>query len=511
MTTKRKWTIVITAALAVIVVIVAVILGLSMSKRNLYNENIAMGNKYLAAGDYESAILSFQKAVDIDPEQESGYEGLIRVYNAQGDYTMAQSVLDRASRYNLRLAVTVESFADGGQNGDEEKSAGALSLNSGLLSTIASSSYNDYRVRNGIESSSVQSDGSISVRVSGIPGQLVFRNSNQQKDAIDVVLKKVNTSSVPAEVVLDSVGILLGKETVQYHELQNLSVYDLKAENGSVSFTAHDCDVTISCDASGNIASGAICRIVPHAALQEEKTEGETTVSGTIVNAQTGIAVSSVEMNVREGNSHTGTVMKSIKTDVYGRYSLKLNGGSYTVELKCQGYTTEFVEIYVGTYQNTLTKNFTISPELMAGEIRIVLEWSDYPRDLDSYLIGTSGNGSDVFVNFITPTCQQSGNTIADLDVDDIDGYGPETITIHDTSGSYEFYVIDYGRTGALAASGAVVKIYIPGQDVQTIRISDCIDLSSSANNCWRVVTIESGTVSVLNQIQNTDASHPSA
>ena len=40
--------------------------------------------------------------------------------------------------------------------------------------------------------------------------------------------------------------------------------------------------------------------------------------------------------------------------------------------------------------------NFTISPELEEGEIRIVLTWSARPVDLDAHLEGTGSGGQSV-------------------------------------------------------------------------------------------------------------------
>jgi len=72
-----------------------------------------------------------------------------------------------------------------------------------------------------------------------------------------------------------------------------------------------------------------------------------------------------------------------------------------------------------------LTKSYEVhvSPVLNDSEIRIVLSWGANPRDLDSHFVG-----EDIHVFY--------GNKSAkgvNLDCDDTNGYGPETITI-DTS-----------------------------------------------------------------------------
>lgn len=51
--------------------------------------------KYLSENDYEKAILAFNDAVQIDPQEVKAYQGLARIYNIQGQYAEAKSTYDR--------------------------------------------------------------------------------------------------------------------------------------------------------------------------------------------------------------------------------------------------------------------------------------------------------------------------------------------------------------------------------------------------------------------------------
>lgn len=498
MTTGKKILIAVAAVLALAAIAVGIVLGLGAGNKNLYHDSIVSGNKYLAAGDYENAIKSFEKAIQIDPENEEGYQGLVNVYTATGDGVMLQTVLRRAGEHDLQALLQYPEEllipTDAADSVKEED--GTLGLNSGLLNMIAGYSYNDYRLRSGITSEDVSGDGSVRVRVSGLNATLIFRNDDSHQNAVDTHNNKVVEKARPAEVVIDNIAYLLGKSNVTFAEMEGLRLTELRLNGNSLSFKVNKCLVTIDCDANGNITANSIAHITLEGAGTEA--EGETTkLIGTVIDATTGKPVTGAEMLFRTGSNRTGSADKTERTDSSGNYTTDLASGDYTVEIRCNGYNTEFFPVFMGTYQDVMTQNFTISPELAEGEIRIVLEWGSNPRDLDSHLTGT-GAGHAVHVWY-----DSRYDEAAELDVDDTDGYGPETTTIHDTTGSYTFDVVDFEDTGNLAASGATVKIYVPGKDVMTIRIGDARNDASSTEMIWHVVRIENGQVTVVNQITN--------
>ena len=86
------------------------------------------------------------------------------------------------------------------------------------------------------------------------------------------------------------------------------------------------------------------------------------------------------------------------------------------------------------------------------------------------------------------------GKVIADLDIDDQDGYGPETITLHNTNGKYEYKIHRYTPFGRLADSGATVKIYTSDSTPITLTVPDNVD-----DEWWTVCTVENGEVKDLN------------
>lgn len=104
--------------------------------------------------------------------------------------------------------------------------------------------------------------------------------------------------------------------------------------------------------------------------------------------------------------------------------------------------------------------HYSISPLLPPGALRLVLDWSDEPADLDAHLVKKGG----FHVSF-----QDSHDAAgeAKLDHDAKHGYGPETITIShlDPAATYAYYVRDYSDRGdkttwKLGQSKAHISLY---------------------------------------------------
>lgn len=107
------------------------------------------------------------------------------------------------------------------------------------------------------------------------------------------------------------------------------------------------------------------------------------------------------------------------------------------------------------------------NPRLNPGEIRVVLTWNDFPKDLDLHLFGQG-----VHVSYLN---KDAGP--AHLDVDNKDGFGPETITLRDASGAYTVRVADHANTGQAGdptlanKSSAEVKVYRANGELSTFAV----------------------------------------
>ncbi|HAX6317265.1 TPA: tetratricopeptide repeat protein [Escherichia coli] len=137
-------------------------------------------------------------------------------------------------------------------------------------------------------------------------------------------------------------------------------------------------------------------------------------------------------------------------------------------------------------YSNLVVKcpcagmTYAISPVMTNLDgMRVVLSWGEKPFDLDSHLIFLGGH-----IYF-----DSKEGTDANLDVDDTDSYGPETVTISKKhfGESYIYAVQDYSNKGLpnsnyLSASKAKVFVYVGSSLVRSYSVP-----AGKRGNIWTV------------------------
>ena len=131
-----------------------------------------------------------------------------------------------------------------------------------------------------------------------------------------------------------------------------------------------------------------------------------------------------------------------------------------------------------------------------SDDLKIVLTWSDLPRDLDSHLYTSKGN--HIYYSNKYEYGYDDSNEykkFIDLVIDDTSGWGPETTTIYEyTPGVYTFKVNDYtnrwdSNSYELSQSRAVVKVYKGDQELQTFVVP-----TEKKGTVWNVFSYDTRT-----------------
>ncbi|MBB1125688.1 PKD domain-containing protein [Thiospirillum jenense] len=156
--------------------------------------------------------------------------------------------------------------------------------------------------------------------------------------------------------------------------------------------------------------------------------------------------------------------------------------------------------------------DISMTQTLAVGEMRFVLTWGETPRDLDSHLltsIAAGSNGQPYHVYYGNKGHPDSA-PFAKLDVDNMSGYGPETVTISRLfNGVYHYYIHNYsGRSNTndagLKASGAIVNIYSGDRQDQAAYE---FKVPEELGRYWYVGTLDgaTGQFTAINRIQDTE------
>lgn len=233
----------------------------------------------------------------------------------------------------------------------------------------------------------------------------------------------------------------------------------------------------------------------------DENFGGNGSISGAITNAITGQGVAGLNLSIRAGiGQQEGEVIASTTTEDFGAYRFDdIPAGNYTVEASGTGYiTTYFSALSIGE-TNTPNQNATISPEEEDIAFRIVLSWGETPSDLDAHLTGPIENDTSRFhIYFFNKT---DINTEANLDIDDVTSFGPETITIpQPIEGTYRYSVHNYSNKGArmshyLAASRAKVKVF------QGTELIAEFNVPNQEGTLWTVFEIQNSQLTPVNNM----------
>ncbi|SFV62139.1 T1SS secreted agglutinin RTX [hydrothermal vent metagenome] len=237
-------------------------------------------------------------------------------------------------------------------------------------------------------------------------------------------------------------------------------------------------------------------------------TNTNITVSGAIHNARNGNTLNAGTIKVRTGyNNRTATPVATAQVNQNGTYSLSnLPTGVYTFEINSNGYYPLFTNVFFTS--DSSTSDFSLMPDNRTSILNrdafatAVLTWGNLPYDLDSHLyIAADSNNSqrtEVYYNNKyagtypddkNNPCATAG-TIASLDLDDTDSYGPETTTIC-TRYPYisHFFVYNFSEDSYPEVS-AKAKVVVRTTDGTTYEI---VPPSTNPNNYnyWKVFDID--------------------
>jgi uncharacterized protein YfaP (DUF2135 family) len=241
-------------------------------------------------------------------------------------------------------------------------------------------------------------------------------------------------------------------------------------------------------------------------------------VIGQVTDATTGRAIQGVRVSIGEISSTSdvngayrltgvqeGTIRLTINASVTAgvaplttQFSGDLREGTQTITAEATGYSTYIYEGLEVVASVETRHNISLSPRLTDAQMRFVLSWGASPSDLDSHL--RTPYGTKIFYSY---RGSSTAEPYALLDVDDTNGYGPETVTIYRfREGTYHYFIYNYSGSPAITTSNAVVKIYAADGTTRSIDVP-----TSGTGRYWYVASVDgtTGRVQIINRIQTNE------
>ena len=242
------------------------------------------------------------------------------------------------------------------------------------------------------------------------------------------------------------------------------------------------------------------------------------TINGSIHDAQSNVPIADAVVRFFSGtNSDTsGYAFADLATNDQGQWTGSFTIGSYV----CVVYASDLVALVTAVAVTDTTPrqmNSTIVQTEPAGRMRIVLHWGAQPSDLDAHLTGDTSTivtHPRYHVFYFNPVVTTpTGDTIAVLDRDAENSFGPETITIYRFfPGTLRYKVHDYTNGGTIGShvlpdsSRAMVRVYTSAGLIRqdTIRAD-----SAAVGNQWYVYDIDGATqqITFVNTLRDSVAS----
>ena len=218
-------------------------------------------------------------------------------------------------------------------------------------------------------------------------------------------------------------------------------------------------------------------------------------IVGSIVDAVTGNPLKDAKIIITDYMKHA----RQTVTDETGVFIFEAEIGQYKLDISREGYISTIANVRMGADETPREIVSALSPEIK--EFRIVLTWGSRPRDLDAHLSGPNPDDGDFHI-WYRNKYPIGGKDF--LDRDDMDKYGPETVTIYKPAvGNYRYSVHDYTnrdskRSKKLSRSNAQVFVYGQNKLLASFEVP-----YNFRGNCWHVFEInEKHAIIPINKIK---------
>lgn len=299
---KNKIVIGVAALLIVMIVAVAAFLISEQFKEKKYYEQLKEARAYMVSLDYEKGIEAYKAAIDIDPEEADAYIELAEAYIDMGDYTEAAytaelgSLKSKSGSFQALMA-KLDEIRDRGEVvsvGTDDVQAGSLadeiiydnvSVRYEMIENAADFCYQEYVNEYGSATMSrVSDEEGYQAKFQGFGGYAYFKNTSENKNAVDEATRKPAKNAKPYKVVITSPSLLFvgyggsisRTRLGQMFNTEIVPVYDEVHKNYFAEFEYMGCRLRLEVDEKGNMGVSPMIELYPLNLIKEDWVEEET-------------------------------------------------------------------------------------------------------------------------------------------------------------------------------------------------------------------------------------------
>ncbi|GEM_PF-4173001 len=456
--------------LLMVVVLFALFFAQRAYSESEAQSSLDLGYKYISEGNYEAAIIAFEKVINIEPKNADAFRGIGIAYSAKGEYKKAEDYLKKAIAIRPDDSLSYEELSRIYIIEGDVKKANDI-LNTGIKNS------NDISLQN------TQSR----LNEKTLIGQIFDSNSGGKiSNASIAVFGGEGYNDEVQQTTSDEEGaystrLMPGEYKIEVSKAgyNSAEIYQ-KANGDSITYQA-----SVSLIPKTDVVSYTIT------------IKAKDAFTGKTLNG------SNFKVDVVPGMySDTPDLSKSIASgsiDENGRCVLTVPIGNYTAVVSSEKDNYKTASSFINAGSGNKTVEVNITPVLKPNEMRAVLTWNK-SVDLDAFTIG------DEFKTFFRDN-KHLGDTDVYLDTDVTEGFGPETMTIvnNNPNDSFAFYV-NYFISGdsdsnsninrLLSESGAKVILYIGNDEKRVYNVP-----LNKTGSSWKVFEFENGQIIASNQM----------
>ncbi|MBO5460399.1 MAG: tetratricopeptide repeat protein [Ruminococcus sp.] len=270
---KRFWiSIAVAGVLIVAVIAAAVVIILSQQKEDRYYEQMKSAKAYMDDMDYRAMVRAYEEAIELMPEDPDAYIALAEHYMEQGEYEDAEEIAEkgyentgstRLHRLLVKIGDEILVVETEGETAVVEgEDSPTITVRNNVVSEVSEFCYQQYVNEYGdADIKYLSKEEGCRVKFKGLNAYLYFKNTSENKNAVDNTSKKPTKNAKPYKVAIVNPQIMfvgfngyISNEMVcKLFGMNYVPPVEQEGNKYYILFEYIGCEIKIPTDSQGNV------------------------------------------------------------------------------------------------------------------------------------------------------------------------------------------------------------------------------------------------------------------